>query len=398
MLAWINKANIFVFAWCIYNSQGIFFPKGTLFTQVLVVLLILISLYYMFVVNIRYRKNLPIFFRGLNLLIFMFTLYGTYLIIGGYDSSEYAKQVDSSSYLKGIYISLLPIYPFFAFFKEKLIDEKRILVWIVVFFVLATGEYFENQRMMLLAAMQRGSTAEEFTNNAGYTFLALIPACVFFYKKPLLQYFGLGYCMIFLLMGMKRGAVLIGIVCLIWLLWNNLKSSNVKKKLFLLLLTTVLCSIGYLFVHWRMEDSTYFQKRIEKSLEGNSSGRDQIYSSMIDYYWNETGPLQFVFGTGANATLKVGKNYAHNDWLEIAVNQGMIGLFIYMLFWFFWIRECSFKSSNIQINLAMNLLFVICLLKTFFSMSYGDMTISMTFIMGRCLAKEEKNEQILNSN
>lgn len=395
MPAWINKASICILAWCIYDFQGLLLPKGTLFSQLLLIVLILVSLYYMFVANTRYK--LPKYFWGLNVLIFMFTIYGVYLMIG-YNPYDYSKQVESSSYLKGIYISLLPIYTFFVFFKEKLISLRMIYFWVVVFFALATGEYYDNQKQMLVAAMLSGSKIEEFTNNAGYVFLALMPACTFFYKKSIIQYIGLAYCMIFLFMGMKRGALLIGIICLLWILWNNLKVSNMKKKIAIMFFSLVLCIMGNQFVEKKMENSVYFQKRVEDTMEGNTSRRDDLYMTFANYYLKDASPMQFLFGSGANATLKVSYNYAHNDWLEIAVNQGLLGLMVYLFYWFLFLRECFSKFYTRHAKLALQLVFIIYFMQTIFSMSYGAMVLFASLVLGYSLSQEVENEQIVYSN
>jgi O-antigen ligase len=291
----------------------------------------------------------------------------------------------------------LPIYAFYVFAKEKIITEKNLEIIILFFFCLVTIKYFQTQQDMLAAALLVHSSKEEFTNNVGYSFLALIPACVYFYKRPLLQYVSLGYCMVFLLMGMKRGAIFIGAICLVCLLWKNLTNASKKRKIGVLLLSVVLCFVGYSAVQKQMEESLLFQKRLEETLEGNTSHRDDLYSYFLNYFWNETSPLQFVFGSGANATLKISNNYAHNDWLEIAVNQGFLGLIIYAFYWLIFAKS-MFQNYSPQPKLALQLLFIIYFLKTIFSMSYEDMTVPATFILGFSLAQEKKNEQIVYCN
>jgi hypothetical protein len=107
--------------------------------------------------------------------------------------------------------------------------------------------------------------------------------------------------------------------------------------------------------------------------------------------------LNSFFGSGANATLSISSLYAHNDWLEIAINQGVFGLIIYFFYWIMFFRECSSKSYTPYARLAMQLLFIIYFMKTFFSMSYNDMTVGATLVLGYCLAQEKKNEQIIYS-
>lgn len=393
---WLNKANIYILAWCIYCTQGVLFPKGTLFTQLLIVVLLLVSLYSIFVANTRYK--LPVYFVGLNILLAMFFVYGIYLMIGGYNAADYAKKVDSFSYLKSILISLAPIYPFYLFSKEGLINEKTLKKWFFVLFGVTIASYYQNYQEQLYMALLKGSKTEEFINNVGYEFLALIPFCVFFYKRPILQYIILTACMIFLFMAMKRGAIIIGIVCIIWFIWNNLRESSLKKKFGIIALSMALYYVGYWYVEKQMQESILFQKRVEITLEGNSSGRDRIYGKFVDYFFEETTPLQFVIGSGANATLKVSDNYAHNDWLEIAINQGVLGFMIYILYWVLFAKEILSKYYAPREKLALQLLFVIYFMKTIFSMSYGDMTIPATLILGFCLAQGKKNEQIIYSN
>lgn len=395
MFRWLDKTTAYILAWGIYYCQGVFLPKGSILSQLLLFALLFISLYYTYVANMRYR--LPTYFIGLNILVAMFTIYGVYLMIQ-YNPADYNLVRDPFIYLKKIYISLLPIYAFYVFFKEKNVVDGKLYVWILIFFVFSTLQYFQLQKELIISAILQGSNATEFTNNMGYLFLSLIPVCIFLYKKPLVQYIALGCCMVFILLGMKRGAVIIGAICLICLLWNNFKNANIRKKFGVLLLSVILCTVGFLLVQHLMNDSLYFQKRVEQTREGYSSGRDKIYGVFLDYFLDKTTPLQFAFGSGADATLKVSDSYAHNDWLEIAVNQGVLGIMVYLLYWFLFVRECLSKAYNNQAKLALQLLFAICFLKTLFSMTYYSMSTSTTFILGYCLAQEKKNEQVIYRN
>lgn len=385
-----NKVTYYILAWCLYENQGLFLPVGSILSQLLLFILLLVSLYYTYVANTRYR--LPTYFLGVNILIAMFTIYGIYLMIQ-YNPADYIVKRDSFIYLKKIYMSLLPIYVFYVFFKEINADDRKMYVWFFILLTFSTIEYFQLQKELMIRSVLLGSNAAEFTNNIGYLFLSLMPACVFLYKKPLIQYIVWEYCFVFILLGMKRGAIIIGIICLIWFLWNNLKNTNIRKRFGIISLSLILCFVGFLFVQHQMKNSYYFQERVEQTLEGNSSGRDVLYGTFLDYFWNKTTPLKFAFGSGADATLKVSYNYAHNDWLEIAVNQGVLGIILYMLYWIFFAKECLSNSYSNREKLALQLLFMICFLKTFFSMSYYDMPISATFILGYCLAQKDAHIQ-----
>lgn len=385
----LNKAVLYIIAWILYSTQGMLLPKDGIFASILVFILLLVSLYYVFVANTRYE--LPAYFKGLNALLIMFFLYGLYLILGGYDARDYRISVPSYAYLKKICISLLPVYAFYVFSKEKLILKNMLPLYICCFFFIVVVNFFKVQHEQLVAAMLIHSSAEEFTNNVGYSFLALIPACVFFYKKPVVQYIALGCCFVFILLAMKRGAFLICVVCIVYFLWGNLKNSSLKRKMIYIALSVMLCITANFFIQDKIKNSLYFQRRVEMTLDGYSSGRDDLFMTFANYFWNETTALQFVMGSGANATIKISSNYAHNDWLEIAVNQGVLGILIFIFYWIFFIRTAFSKKYGDNERLALQLLLVIYFMKTLFSMSYMDMPIHATFVLGYSLA-QEKND------
>ncbi len=391
MPTWFNKANLYTFGWGLYWLQGSLYSVGSLLSQFLVFSLLFISLYYCFIANTRYK--LPVFFTGLNMLMALFSLYGVFLILGS-DNIGIPKY----DYLKGIWISLLPIYAFYVFFKEKQINESAIYVWICAFTLIAIAGYYYSERIFLLNALLNHSNKVEFTNNAGYAFLSLIPAYVLLYKKPLIQYAALGLSIVYMLISMKRGAIIIGVMCLLLFMWNSLKNVTVKKKMTLVMLIVFLFYGSFWFVQHKMSESLFFQMRVEDSLEGNSSGRDVIYERILNYYWNETTPIEFMLGSGANASLRKLGVFAHNDWLEIAVNQGLFGIVIFLVFVLLFAKNAISKSYDCHVRLVFQLSFMIFFMKTFFSMSYSDMNLSMTFVLGYCLAQEEKNEQIIYSH
>jgi len=389
---WINKTDLLLLGWSIYYSQGIFFPKGSLFTQVLILVLLAISIYHCFIANTRYK--LPVYFVGFNLLVAMFSVYGLFFMIDGHDIADYSIKSPSFNYIKSIWISLLPVYSFFVLAKEKLLNEKGLFLWIFFFFILGVGQFYKTEQEMLAMKMLVGMEAE-ITNNSGYYFLSLIPACVYLYKRPILQYSFIGVCMVFLLMAMKRGALIAGILCVVYFFWNSLRSATIKKKIVIVVLFTLVCGISGWVVQDKMDNSQYFQKRVEDTLEGNSSSRDILYMTFANHFWNGTDPLHFIFGSGANSTLTISNNYAHNDWLEIAVNQGLVGIMIYLLYWILFAKNVFRGNLKNQSRLAVQLLWMIFFFKTLVSMSYGDLSICASCILGYSLAQGDENEQVI---
>lgn len=359
---------------------------GGLVGQVAQGILIAMSLYYAFYANFKYK--LPVYFKALNVLLVMFTIYGVLLLISGEQLMVKATyyEIENTNFLKIIYKSLLPVYPFYVFARQGILKEKTVKLWFFVFLLLAIRSFYSVQESMLRKAIERGSSEEEFTNNTGYIFLALLPALVLFYKKPVIQYLGIAVCTYFIVIAMKRGAVLVGIICLVWFMITNLKRVSKKRKWIVVLVSVVVVFAGYYLYLYMMETSDYFRYRITQTQERDSSGRDQLFVLFYEHFINENNPLRFLFGYGAEATLKIGENYAHNDWLEIATNQGLLGLIVYLVYWICFFVSWRRTKWHPQAFMAIGMTAIVYFISSLFSMSYNTMTRCATMVLGYYLA------------
>lgn len=361
--------------WIMYSLQGAIIPTGgTLYSQFILMLAIIIGLYYTIkVINMR---NKPIYFIGLNLLFLLFTIYGIILLFENHNFVIKAKlfddEVTSYSYLKSIFMSLPNIYAFYYFSRKGYLTETSLKKWIIVFFGVAIFKFFDFQLSTIKAQMLNGSDVDEITNNMGYQFTALIPAVILFKKNIKLQLLLLIVCIIFIVSGMKRGAILIGAISLFYFIYFNFRyNKNISKNRIIALLAVLLIS-GFFVIKHMIDTSDYFNDRIVATKEGSTSGRDEIYTHFYNHFINETDEGKFFFGNGANATLDIGINYAHNDWLEIAINQGVLGLIIYVIYWCCFLRTISVSRHNKDAMFVITLTFIVFFIKTFFSMSYTD--------------------------
>ena len=292
--------------------------------------------------------------KCLALLVLMFTVYGVILMISGetitFMRSGY--RVNNYNYIKKIYASLLPVFSFYVFTRKGVLTKELLLKWSIVSFITAGMRFIQGQRQAVLESMDEDV---EITNNLAYLFLSMIPLLVFWSKKKFVQYTGLIIAVVFIILGMKRGAILTGALAVVWFMYMTMKTATRKQKIWVLFLSVILIVAGYFMVRYMLVSSGYFNYRIEKTLEGNSSGRDDLYGFYWNHFINETNTLHFLFGNGANATLKLSWNYAHNDWLEIATNQGLLGLVVYIIYWVGFYRTWKSSSFDDEVYLAMGL-------------------------------------------
>lgn len=382
----LNRCDWFIIVWVLYYLQGVLYPIGGAISTGLLGINLLVSIYC--AIKIWQIPNNPPYIKGLNILVLMFSIYGFYLILMNPSTVYYrmsGTSMASYNYIKAIYLSILPIYAFYYFSLKGYLTAERLRWWAVVFCISCVVSYYINMQQAMEKLLESGSSAEETTNNSSYLFLSLIPIWVFYRKKPLLQYAGLAFCMAFILMGMKRGAIAIGGVVVLYLIWQLIRNSSGKQRVIVILFTAALAVAGVYFVIDMMTSSDYFLQRLEATKEGDSSGRDSLYSFFWTYFTEKADAIQYLFGRGANGTLEIYYNYAHNDWLEIAVNQGLLGIIVYVVYWLQFYSTWR-QSTNIEAKTILALVGIIYFAKTIFSMSYGDMTYVCTSVLGYALA------------
>jgi len=121
-------------------------------------------------------------------------------------------------------------------------------------------------------------------------------------------------------------------------------------------------------------------------MAGSTSGRESLYSVFWSNFISEQNFFRMMFGGGANYTLALAGNYAHQDWLEILTNQGLFGVAIYFYYFINFYFSWKFTRNNPIQYMAIGMLFIISFMTSLFSMGYGNMEIYATLTLGFFLA------------
>ncbi len=351
--------------------------------------MILMAGYYFVKVNATIK--LPNFLKAVNCFLVVLTLYGVVYMMSYTPEIVFSNGGSPAkfTYLKELYVSILPIYLFYYFGHRGELSPSWIRYVGVVLLLFAVFNYFKSQQEMLMQAMTEGRTQEEFTNNIGYTFCAILPLLFFWRFKPLIQYVLLLVCVAFIVMAMKRGAILISALCVIYFLKQNISNATKKQRRIIVGVSLIALIVGSKFVIDFASESDYFQSRIETTMGGGSSGRDIIFTTLWNYYFTQTSNVQLLFGCGANYTIAIAGNYAHNDWLELLINQGVLGVILYLWYFFALYGEVrilwSQKNNDEAVVLTMAL--GVMFMSTLFSMSYASLGTATVLILGYCLGR-----------
>ena len=378
MIPRITIADTYLALWCLYLLQGTLYDSEALMGKVLLLAILMISFFYVIYANLYYK--LSPFFKALDALLIMFSIYGLLHILYG-TSSIGMKQVPTFYYIKDIYLAFLPIYFFYVNVRQGKFDESKLKVWIFFFLAVATASYYKTQFTF---------DGQEKTNNIGYVFLSLLPITTIYKNKRIVQFLLLSYCSFFMIISMKRGAIFIGVAVLLFLVYDILKgSSTIKTKtISLILVVSFFVGITY-YVEYLLANSDFFIFRINQTMEGDSSTRDVIYSTYYDFFINQIDVFSLVFGHGADATIRLFGDYAHNDWLEIAINNGILGLILYAYYFICFFKAWHKIPRHTIIKVALGTSLLILFAKSLFSMSYFITTVYTSCLIGYCMAIKE---------
>lgn len=385
-----NPCNIYISLLTFYSMQGTMIPTGgTVLSQMILLVTMLMGLYY--TVKVMAMKGKPVYFKGLNLLFFIFVVYGLVLLFSDHHYVIKAKRfgdgtVSNFSFLKSIFLSLPNIYTFYYFSTKKYLTENLLRGWVFVLFGVAVFRFFDNQMNAIQMQLLEGIDSDGVTNNMGYLFVALIPSVALFKRKSFLQYGMMIFCMAFIVMGMKRGAIIVGVLLMLYFLYFNYRYHQSMSKTKVVFFSALIVMAAVYIVGYMMETSDYFMARIAQTEEGGSSGRDAIYEHFWNHFKNETDNIKFIFGNGANGTLGIYINYAHNDWLEIAINQGVLGLVAYALYWLCFLKTIWGTKHNNTARLVLSLCFISFFVESIFSMSYTSYSMMACTTFGYSLA------------
>lgn len=388
-----SPVNIYFALWCMYRLQGVIYPAGSIISKFILMAILLWSMISLYRVNTRYQ--IPFFFKATNIFLLFTTFYGVILIISGqelYVTAGDVRQASNIDYLKNIYMSILPIYFFYDNTRSGSVSINSIMVFTICLLLVGIVNYIHDMNEAIILANQIGSPIGAITSNIGYNFVALMPLLIFWNNKPLAQYVLLIVVMFFVIVCMKRGAILIGGICFAYFLYTMYSRSRGRIRSAIFLLSIISLAALIYVVIGMIDNNALFAYRVEQTMQGYTSQRDQLYKTFYNYFISEHNLFRFLFGNGANATLKIGNNFAHNDWLELAINNGIVGVALYG--WYFIALYKDYKCQNkahLQYSNVILMALIIMFASSMFSMSYASLDKAISIALGFVLAQNSKN-------
>lgn len=283
----------------------------------------------------------------------------------------------STTQIGNILFALLPLSLFTCMSEKGVMTDKFFAVAVVVLLIGSVLRYYYlKDALIVIHDLDKES---DITNNASVAFLMLLPM-LFLLKNNIQRWASLLVCILFLVMGAKRGNLLAAVIPLVLFVYYVLKNNrrSVIKTIGILI---IIIGIAFITYRW-IVNNEYLMYRIEQTEEGNSSGRDVIYANTWHAWFDEDNIVHLAFGFGFDGTVHhplIKGSRAHQDWLEILVDYGLLGAILYLaVFVTLIVQIVKINSNRLKLVLISSL--CIWFLKSLYSMGFTDEALSLLMI------------------
>ena len=295
----------------VYYSQGVVLPEEGVLGQILLAIIFIFSFVYLFKM-LFLKKKFTGFMRVW--LIFM-VMYIIYFLL--YDNfAEY-------SILKMVLLNFLPFFPFYYFSQKEILTRKLLIAFFLILLPVLIQKFNQSINQLRLEEMR-----EDVVDNTVYLFIGLLPF-VFLFRQKVLSFLFLMIIWFYMIQSAKRAAIICGMVALGLIVFEYLYASENKSKFkryfFAVLL---LFAVGY-FGYDLYQQNQYVIDRMTLMMEGQSSGRDLLIETLTSFWFQSNRLIPYLFGFGYNASSLHSVHVSHNDWVDMLVSFGLMGIVVY---------------------------------------------------------------------
>lgn len=330
--------------------------------------------------------------KFLNVSIAFFSLLLVYGLLRSYTAEVYYivdgyltyRVQNPNEFLAQILLSFLPLFIFYYIFSQGYLSFRAIqmVCWALL------GIYAVKFSVNAISLI---SNHVMMTNNVAYDLVSLLPLTFFVSRKQWIQFVYLFANILLIIPSIKRGAIITaGVFTIIYLYYGIMKYNGNKKIIQVILSGIVGLLCIYLFVDQFVSNSSFANKFIGMS-QGDGSGRSEMYQRLWDFFINQNDLIGFLFGHGLDYSIHINSNLAHQDWLELAVDTGLCGIVLYVL----WYKELYYDIRTTENDFFKYILiscFAIMIFKSMFSMCFYSMGIGLPLAIAYALTNSQDEQ------
>lgn len=254
------------------------------------------------------------------LLLFMVSVYSGWnnnLRLWSFDQTLTDKEIIASSSIWLISFVVMKLS-----LNNRTLNKFQFIKYFFALFFIIGIKTMVGELMGLERAMDEGS-------NSVYYILPVLPCFMYYYPKY--RYYALMLVIVLIIFSIKRSAFLIIVFSVLWLMYCSYKKIIVLKKNILWILTIGLVG-SVLVMTFGSDYLDAILDRFSNISEDGGSGRDLIFESAwtmfmqadINHQLLGSGP-RFFWANSQTITA------AHDDFLEIIISCGIIGVLIFIV-------------------------------------------------------------------
>jgi hypothetical protein len=309
--------NLLFFFFILYNLQGLLYASGSIISQACLLIIFVISGYYFALTLLTQYEN--------NWFYYAWTLLLLLNILGFIFTANFSDGL-SIPMFKDILGCMLTFYPFYYFAKRDVLKRNHLISFFIVMLPITILQFLVYRRQILL-----DSEFQHVVNNLAYSFVTLLPFLFLIKKKNLITGAIMALLLILIIQGAKRGAIVAGFVCFIMYFYYKMKTIESHNRIRSYIVIAFILIAVSIFAYETYISNEYLISRMASISEGNLSNREYIYKEIFYKWYNSESVWNSIFGYGFAASLRIAGNYAHNDWLELLSNFGLLGFSIYLI-------------------------------------------------------------------
>ena len=386
----VNKHNLVFFAAIVlfigYYLQGILYPSGSFLSQLFLMIYLLIGACCAFNMLFLNKADAQTYAWGAFVLMLSFTYMLSPSIVHGTINEAIGEVSTFLQFKESLSLSFTYFIACYAG-RNGTISDKQLFYLGLIFFLMSFIRF--NYTNTTLELKNDGNIG--FTNNAAYFIVITLPFLVFIYERSkILASVLLIISISLIIIGAKRGAILCLGASILFVLFYYLRKHEFNFTRYTVVIFIV-CSLG-LYAFMVYQSNEYLIHRTELTEQTGIGSRNVVYSMLFNHWNNEQDPVKFFFGNGTSQTINICGNYAHNDWLELLIDNGLFGFCIYLLLFIFMFLKIYRSGMNFKEKIACYCAFIIWFGKAGYSMGYPVFENAILFILLGILPSRDETE------
>lgn len=286
-------------------------------------------------------------------------------------------EVDTLVIFKSITIALFTYFPFYYYSKNGSISDNNLKGFVVLLFVTSVLNLLYGNFVQTKESMEDHNVL-----NQAYLFVQLIPLFLIYFKGKRL-YFFIALTTLLVLWASKRGAILcVAVELLVFFIYLMREDPYGKKhRGAILFLAILLLLVAFYFI----QGNEFLHERLlNTGTDDDKSGdiRTERYLMLYTLYFNFSSVSEIIFGHGFAQTVSLGEGLAHQDWAELLIDNGLVGLIMYVVL----ILMCIKKIINRNLKIPKSIIYaLVCcvtnwLLMATYSMVYASREAFVMFL------------------